>query len=121
MLNPEQNAAVVAWIMGNSARPMKAARAWAECFTVLRPDTGEIDARREELADRIGVPPAEISRIMGELETCGAIIRKRERVPGMRGAGIVRYFMNPRVGTHLAGAARDEAQAAAPRLRLVEG
>ena len=37
----------------------------------------------------------------------------------MRGPGMVRYFMNPNVATHLAGKARDEAQAAAPKLRVV--
>ena len=57
---------------------------------------------------------------MGELEACGAIIRRREKVAGMRGPGRARYFMNPRVGTHLTGVARDTAQEAAPQLRLVD-
>ena len=43
-----------------------------------------------------------------------------ERVPGLRGPGPVRYLMNPRVGTHLSGEARRQAQADAPRLALVE-
>ena len=47
---------------------------------------------------------------MGELATIGAISRRREKVAGMRGPGLVRYFMNPKVGTHLTGAARDKAQ-----------
>lgn len=117
MLGPEQNAAVVRWIMANSKRPMKAARVWAECFTVLRMDTGEIMLTRDELADRAAISPDEVSRIMGELETCGAIIRRIERVPGMRGRGVARYFMNPKVATHLSGGARDAAQEAAPALR----
>jgi hypothetical protein len=52
---------------------------------------------------------------MRELEAVGAVYRRRE------GRG-VRYFVNPRLGTHLAGAARDRAQGEAPplRLRLVE-
>ena len=49
---------------------------------------------------------------MGELEAIGAVYRRRE------GRG-VRYFVNPRLGTHLAGAGRDRAQAEAPPLRLV--
>ncbi|GGE97241.1 hypothetical protein GCM10011404_32960 [Sphingomonas prati] len=36
---------------------------------------------------------------MTELESIGAIIRRRERVAGMRGRGIVRYFINPRVAS----------------------
>ena len=43
----------------------------------------------------------------------GAVYSRRE------GRG-VRYFVNPLLGTHLAGAARDKAQAEAPRLQLVE-
>lgn len=61
---------------------------------------------------------------MGELEGIGAIIRRRERVNGTRGPGRVRYFMNPVVGTHLAGGERDAAQAEAPPgplLRIMQG
>jgi hypothetical protein len=120
MLEPAQNAAVVDWLMAHSSQPMKAARVWAQCFTALRMDTGEITLTRDELAQRAGVPSDEISRIMGELESCGAIIRRREKIPGMRGPGRAVYFMNSRVGTHLTGAARDQARDDAPLLRLVE-
>ena len=57
---------------------------------------------------------------MGELAKVGAVITRRERVAGMRGPGRAMYLMNPRVGTHLAGAARDKAQAEAPALQLAE-
>jgi hypothetical protein len=43
----------------------------------------------------------------------GAVYRRKE------GRG-VRYYVNPLLGTHLAGAARDKAQAQAPALRLVQ-
>lgn len=60
--------------------------------------------------------------MLGELEACGAIIRRREKVAGMRGPGLVRYFMNPRVATYLAGAERDRAQETAPPvLSVVDG
>jgi hypothetical protein len=114
MMWADQNAAVVRWLMAHSGQPMKATQLWAECFTVLRTDTNEIMATREELAERVKVRPNELSTIMSELESFGAISRRREKVPGMRGQGVVRYYMNPRVGTHLAGAARDKAQEAAP-------
>lgn len=122
MLSPEQNAAVVGWIMEHSKRPLHAARLWAECFTVLRMDTGEIMRTREELAEKIGTTPQNVSEIMSELEGMGAIIRRRQRVAGLRGPGLVRYFMNPRVATHLTGSARDKAQEEAPPLLvLMEG
>jgi hypothetical protein len=57
---------------------------------------------------------------MSELEKIGAISRRRERIPEMRGPGPVRYFMSPRIATHETGAARDKAQAAAPQLELVD-
>ena len=120
MLSPEQNEAVVAWLLDHSSRPQKAVRLWAALFRHLRRDSGEIMLTRDELAERIGVHPDNITRIMADLESIGAISRRRERVPGMRGPGTVRYFMNPNVATHLTGGTRDEAQAAARKLKVVE-
>ena len=117
MISPLQHAAVVDWLAANSVRPMKAIRAWALLFTVLDMDTGEVMLTRDEIAGSIGVTPGDVSTIMSELESIGAIIRRMDRVPGMRGRGRVRYFMNPIVGTHLAGRARDQAQAEAPPIR----
>jgi hypothetical protein len=120
MLSPEQNAAVMRWLRQNSRQPTMALALWGELFTALRADTGEILLTRDELADRVGVGPGEVSRVMHELADIGAIIIRREKVPGMRGRGRAVYLMNPNVGTHLTGAVRDKAQAEAPKLRLVE-
>jgi hypothetical protein len=114
MLSPSQNAAIVNYLLDHSKRPMQAVRLWALCFTHLNNDTGEIMLRREEFAERLGIPSETVSRIMGELKTRNAIITRRQPVRGMRGAGVVRYFMNPTVATHLSGKARDLAQATAP-------
>ncbi|RZL28329.1 MAG: hypothetical protein EOP64_04855 [Sphingomonas sp.] len=124
MLSPSQNAAVVGYLAEHSDRPIVAMRLWAMCFEYLRNDTGEIMLRRDEIAEKLKEQPDTVSRIMSQLEEIGAIIRRRERVSGMRGPGLVRYFMNSVVGTHLTGAARDKAQADAapgPLLRLMEG
>lgn len=122
MLSPSQNAAVVVWLAENSSRPMVAVRLWARLFENLRTDTGEIVQTRDELADLVGETPDHISEIMGELQSIGAITRRRERVAGMRGPGMVRYFMNPTIATNLTGGARDKAQAEAPTLlTLMEG
>jgi hypothetical protein len=120
MLGPEQNAAVVRWLRQHSRYPTLAPAVWAELFTALRRDTGEIVLTRDEIAERVGADSDHVSRIMGELTKIGAIITRRERVAGMRGPGRAVYFMNPTVATTLSGAARDRAQAAAPRLQLVE-
>lgn len=123
MLSPEQNAVVVKWLIENSRRPMIGVQLWAMLFKNLRTDTGEIVQTRDELAEALGCRAQEISEIMGELATIGAITRTRERVAGMRGPGLVRYFMNPRVATHLAKhKGRDKAQQSAPPLlALIEG
>jgi hypothetical protein len=120
MLSPVQNAAVVRWLANNSERPQLAMQLWALLFEHLRRDTGEVVKTREELAEELEVAPCHISSTMTELEQLGAIVRVRQKVPGMRGRGVVRYFMNPRVGTHLAGEARRKAQAEAPKLALVD-
>lgn len=92
------------------------------CFQHLRDDIRKILLSRDQIAETLKQSPDHVSRIMGELEACGAIIRRREKVAGMRGPGLVRYFMNPRVATHLAGAERDQAQEAAPPvLSIVPG
>jgi hypothetical protein len=93
---------------------------WAELFTVLRRDTGQIMLSRDELAERLDSRLDDVSRVMRELASIGAVSTHRERVPGMRGPGRVVYFMNPNVATNLSGGARDRAQAEAPKLRLVE-
>lgn len=110
MLSPKQNAAVVKWLMENSLRPNEAVQLWAECFTAVRADTGEIMLTREELAERCKMQPQNVSRVMSELVNIRAITRTRERVPGLRGPGLVRYFMNPTVATHLPNKAREVAQ-----------
>jgi CRP-like cAMP-binding protein len=120
MLSPEQNDAVVNHILDHSKRLRGSIRVWSLCFRHLCHDDGEILLTREQIAEKVGEPAPEVSRIMSELEAFGAIIRRRERIAGMKGPGAVRYFMNPNVATHLpATVERDDAQAAAPQLRLV--
>jgi hypothetical protein len=120
MLSPSQNKAVQRWVLENSKRPRKATALWVELFDHLRRDTGEILLSRDELANLIDEHPDHVSEIMRELASIGAIIIHRERIPGQRGPGRAVYFMNPSVATNLTGAARDRAQAAAPRLQLVQ-
>ena len=116
MLSPSQNAAVVRYLRLNSKRPMQAMELWALCFEHLRNDTGEILLSRKEIAEKLDMAADNVSHVMAELVAVKAIISRRERVEGMKGAGVVRYFMNPRVATNLSGNARDQAQGAAPQL-----
>lgn len=109
MLSPGQNLSVVRFLRARSARPAVAMELWAQCFQHLRMDTGEVVLSRHELARDLGVSPKVVSELVGELVRFGALSRARE-------GRFVRYFMNPNVGTHLSGAARDEAQRAAPAI-----
>jgi len=113
MLSPAQNKAVVRWLVAKSKRKEKALLLWAEMFEHLRHDTGEVVLTRAEMAALIDASPRHVSEITAELESIGALARRHE-------GRTVRYFMNANVATHLTGAARDKAQAEAPKLRLVE-
>jgi DNA-binding transcriptional ArsR family regulator len=113
MVEPVLYAQVVNYLAEHSRRKLKAVQLWAQLFTMLPPDSNEVLLSREELAQAIGLQPRTVSEIMGELEAIGAVYRRRE------GRG-VRYFVHPKLGTHLTGAIRDKAQAEAPALRLVE-
>jgi hypothetical protein len=116
MLSPAQNRAVVNWLLEHAERRREALALWALLFEHLDRHTGMILLTRDELAEQVGAHPDNVTRIMADLESIGAVSRQRERVAGMRGRGVVRYFMNPNVGTHLVGLVRDEAQAKAPKL-----
>jgi len=116
MISPQQNAAVVDWLEEHSKRPMKAMKLWAELFTAMRMDTGEILRTRTELAKKVGLTPRHLSETMTELASINAIARKRQ---GRQ----VRYFMNPNIATHIpTQEQRKEAQeGAGPLLVLMEG
>jgi DNA-binding transcriptional ArsR family regulator len=116
MIGPMQHAAVVRWLSQHSERPQQAVLLWAELFTVLHPGTGEILLSRRQLADRLGVAPGHVSRLMSELVSIGAVRRVRD---GRR----VRYHMSPHVATHIPGPqARAEARdQAGPLLVLMQG
>jgi CRP-like cAMP-binding protein len=120
MLSPAQNRAVVHWLLEHAERKREAVALWVLLFEHLDRGTGMIVLTRDEIATQVGTHPDHVSEIMAELESIGAISRRRERVGGLRGPGMVRYFMNPNVATHLAGKDRDKAQAAARKLEVVE-
>lgn len=112
MISPAQNANVVRWLDANSSRPRVALRLWAQLFTHMRMDTGEITATRKDLAEAAGCSPNHLSNILSEMVRCGALIRHMD-------GREARFLMNPHVGTHLTHEARERAQAQAPALRVV--
>ncbi|MFL5338422.1 MAG: helix-turn-helix domain-containing protein, partial [Geminicoccaceae bacterium] len=79
----------------------------------LPPDGDTVVAEQAEIAAAAGCAPADVSRMMRDLEKAGAVTCRR---PGR----LVIYEVNPMLGSPLAGAARDKAQAEAPRLQSGE-
>jgi CRP-like cAMP-binding protein len=112
MVEPRLYADVIEHLTKYSRRPQKAVVLFTRLFQLLPADGNEVMADRHDLARMVGCQPRDVSEIMGELEAVGAIYRRKD------GRG-VRYYVNPMLGTHLAGAARDRAQGEAPPLRLV--
>ena len=113
LLAPSQNRDVCRWIRDHAKRPRISAMLWEEFFCNLRADTGEIVMTRAEMARVANTTPSNVSAALSELLAVGALIRHQE-------GREVRWFMNPRVGTHLTQRAREKAQASAPLLMLVE-
>lgn len=112
MLSPAQNLAVVLWINESAKRPRLSAALWAQCFCHLRTDTGQVVMTRRQMMEATGATSPHVSEALAELVGIGALSRHQE-------GREVRWFMNPRVGTHLTGAAREVAQRSAPPILSV--
>jgi len=114
MISAEQNELVVEWLAQHSSRALHAIRLWNKLFKVVNRTTGQIMMSRQDMADDMKILPRNVSTIMSELESIGAILKKKD------GRNII-YYMNPLVGTHLPQEIRDEAQKVAPKLKLLDG
>lgn len=104
-----------------SRRPLLAVRLWLRCIGRLDPVTNEILATRQELADSLGMPASEVSRVMSELVRIKAVRRDTSRAGRPRGAAVARYILNERVANHYGEGKREAAMARAPMLTLVHG
>lgn len=118
LVDPREYARVTRHLRLNSRRPALSAELLSICLREVGYDSNEILASRFALADELGVDARVVSTLMGELVKCGAVERCFLDDAGHR-CRHVRYFVNEKLATHLKGAARDEAQAAAPVIRLV--
>ena len=78
-------------------RPREVDRVFKIIITHIETNTGLVTLTREEIAERIGVRPTEVSAAMGTLEKMKVIFRERKKTDGMRGRGIARYRLNQHV------------------------
>jgi hypothetical protein len=97
MIKPAQHAAVVMWLGTNSIRPLKAMRLWALLLEHLYPRTGQIMLTCDQIAEKIGIRPTEVSEIMGGLVSCRAIFTEHRDLEGVQGPDRVVYFMNKHI------------------------
>ncbi len=109
LFGPLQNRVVVRRIHEHSKRPRMTQLLWAELYCNFHPMTGEVLLSRKQLADAVGTSLRHVSESLSELLRFDALIRRQE-------GRSVTWFMNPNIATGLTGAARDEAQRAAPRV-----
>jgi len=114
MISPEQNRAVVDWLEEKSKRPLKALRLWALLFENVHRETGQIMLTRQEIADQIKIQAYHVTRIMTELESINAIIKKKD------GRGVI-YYMNPNVANHYPQEIREKAQKEVAKLKIIDG
>jgi len=114
MIEPEQNFAVIDWIMKESKRKKEAVRLWALLFQNVHRETGQIMLSRQEIAEQLEIHLNNVTNIMSELEGIKAITKEKE------GRGVT-YYMNPNVATHLNQEERDKARPQAPKLELING
>lgn len=125
MLSREQTK--LAWnairALPSSKRPHQVRHAFDLVLLHLRQDTGEVMLSREQIAEEIGCAPKHVSTIMGTLEQLGIIRRERERIDGMKGRGVARYFVNAHVAWNgsLEARKKEAAKSSPPSLRLVHG
>ena len=78
-------------------RPNQVRHLFDLILTHIETNTGLVTLTREELAERVGTEPKNISTMMGTLERMKVIFRERKRVVGMRGPGVARYRLNQHV------------------------
>ena len=124
MLQPKQ--VLTVWdairALPGKDRPHQVRHLFDLVLTHLEWDTGLVILTREELAEKIGTDPDNVSRMMGTLERIGVIVRERVKLDGMRGRGIARYRINPHVAWHGGLEVRQEQAKQIPLpLTLIDG
>lgn len=125
MISPAQCLLVWDAIDANDPKPRTTRRVFDRVITHLETNTGIVTLTRDEIAERVGVAPYEVSKAMGRLEKLGAVIRERVKIPGMKGRGKAQYRINPYVGwngslENRAEAARAESQRDLP-FEVIDG
>lgn len=125
MISREQTAVIWAAIekLPSRDRPRDVDRAFKAVLLNLRTDTGEVMLTRDQLSDAMGCSSRKVSEAMSVLVRLGVIERQIRRVEGMRGPGMVAYFINPHAAWNGKLSVRESRAAAVepPLLSLMQG
>lgn len=78
-------------------RPVQTRDVFMQILINMRQDTGEIMQTRQEIAEEINVHPNDVSFVMRNLENMGVVRKEYHKIEGVRGRGMVVYFVNPGV------------------------
>jgi hypothetical protein len=97
-------------VIGEGPRPFSTLAVWNALLPYVRRDTGEILCSQRRLADTTGVDISDVSRGLRRLVEIGALIQE----------GRGRYRVHPSMMWKGELAKREEAEAAAPKLALVQ-
>jgi hypothetical protein len=102
-------------------RPQQVRHAFDLVLLNIRPDNGEIMLTRDEMAEKMRCAPREVSKAMGVLFRMGVVLRETRKVAGLRGPGMVVWFINPHVAWNGSLAIRQQQAlpGTEPSLRLV--
>lgn len=109
MVGPLEEEFVLRWMCDHATRLRVSIRLWAAFRTHLHSGTNQILMDRPMMMERAGCSSPHVSDALAELLSIGALKREQH-------GRDVRWFVSAKVATHLTGAARDEAQQAAPPL-----
>ncbi len=109
MAGPVEEEAVLRWLCDNAIRLRVSIRLWGAFHANLHSGTNQILMDRALMMERAGASSSHVSDALAEFLAIGAVERRRE-------GGAVLWFLSTKLATHLAGAARVEAQRAAPPL-----
>lgn len=105
-----------------SCRPRDVARVFNRVFPNLLPGSGRLNLSREQLAEKLNMHPAHVSKALTVLVRLGILTREVVREDGMRGPGRAVFFINPHVGWNgpLELQAAAQAKRVPPLLKLAE-
>ena len=70
----------VRWLRRHSERGLVAAELWCLLWVLRDPETGRIEATRQQIADMRGTSPENVSRVIADLANLGVARRHWKRV-----------------------------------------